>query len=529
MIAKIYSAIPDGYDGRLVEIEGTTANSLPCFNIVGMASKTITESRERVRAAIASSNLSFPTKKVTVSLAPAELQKTGSHLDLPIALAVLVLSGNLLISDLNQKLFVGELSLDGHIRPVRGTINIIEAAKSAGFTEVYIPSKNLPEALLLSGIKIIGVDSLLQLVLHLKGINPISTPVVKNTKTEETPLPKPAYCLDQIHGQAFAKRALIIALAGHHNLLISGPPGAGKTLLARTASELLPPPSLDEQIAITKIHSLSNSKFDPGPVKRPFRAPHHTSSPIAVIGGGPSATPGEISLAHHGILFLDELPEFSRAVLEALRGPLEDKTVSIARVHHRLTYPANFILIATMNPCPCGHLGDHSHPCSCTANQIQSYRNKLSGPILDRIDLVINVPRVKSSDLLPSIDTSDSPIKSPTSSPIKNPHVPNHPHPEHSAALLSIQNAVERQSKRYQSTTRHNSDLTPDELNRYAALTPDVTNFFKQAISKLDLSARAYFKVLRVARTIADLCSSDQISVSHLSEALSFRQILPEH
>lgn len=527
MIAKVYSAIPDGYDGHLVEIEGTTANSLPCFNIVGMASKTITEARERVRAAIASSDLNFPTKKVTVSLAPAELQKTGSHLDLPIALAVLVLSGNLLISDLSQKLFVGELSLNGQIRPVRGIINIIETAKSADFTEIYVPLDNLPEAQLLSGIKIIGVKSLLQLVLHLKGIKPIPPPalptVVKNTKTDTPTSSTTNYYLDQIRGQAFAKRALIIALAGHHNLLISGPPGAGKTLLARVAASLLPPPSLEEQISIAKIHSLSGTEPSLQFIKRPFRSPHHTSSPISIIGGGPSATPGEISLAHHGILFLDELPEFPRSVLEALRGPLEDKTISIARARGHSTYPADFMLIATMNPCPCGHLGDPSHPCTCTANQIQTYRHKLSGPILDRIDLIVNVSRVKNSELV----TSVRPLKS--ANQPRDSNSPHDPHPEHTAALTSITNALARQFKRYGTATRYNSTLHPSEIPSYAPLTSDTAKLLKQAISSLDLSARAYFKVLRVARTIADLYNSDQILPAHLSEALSFRQILPEY
>lgn len=527
MIAKVYSAIPDGYDGHLVEIEGTTANSLPCFNIVGMASKTITEARERVRAAIASSDLNFPTKKVTVSLAPAELQKTGSHLDLPIALAVLVLSGNLLISDLSQKLFVGELSLDGQIRPVRGIINIIETAKSADFTEVYVPLDNLPEAQLLSDIKIIGVKSLLQLVLHLKGVKPIPPPtlstVVKNTKTDMPGSSSANYYLDQIRGQTFAKRALIIALAGHHNLLISGPPGAGKTLLARIAASLLPPPSLEEQISIAKIHSLSGTELGLQFVKRPFRAPHHSSSSVSIIGGGPSATPGEISLAHHGILFLDELPEFPRSVLEALRGPLEDKTISIARACGHSTYPADFMLIATMNPCPCGHLGDPSHSCSCTANQIQTYRHKLSGPILDRIDLIVNVSRVKNSELV----TSVQPLRG--ANQPRDSNSPHDPHPEHTAALTSITNALTRQSERYGTTTRYNSTLHPNEITTYVPLAPDAAKLLKQAVSSLDLSARAYFKVLRVARTIADFDKSDQILPAHLSEALSFRQTLPEH
>lgn len=526
MIAKIYSAIPCGYDGHIVEVEGDAAKSLPAFNIVGMANKTITEARERVRSALTNSDFIFPDKKVTINLAPAELAKDGTHLDLPIALAILILSKQLLQSDTKDKLFVGELSLDGLTKPVRGIINIVEAAKNAGYEEVYVPKANLSQAQLVPNISIIGVTSLTELVLHLKGIKTIiSSPsidihTVKNTKTDSP-------TLDDIHGQDLAKRAITIAIAGRHNILFSGPPGAGKTLLAKVAANLLPPPSPSEQISITKLHSLCGIP-DEVIFTRPFRSPHHTASSVSIIGGGANSIPGEISLAHNGVLFLDEIPEFPRSVLEALRQPLEDKTITITRANHRVTYPANFMLIATMNPCPCGYLGAKGKECTCTRNQIDNYRKRISGPILDRIDMIVNVEKVQSNNLLSTI----SQVKNSQKDYDKYKNTPSVPHtnkqnsPLHNAAVNQIKQAIQRQNERYGDSLYQNGSLPSQSISVYVKMTKEAQNLLINAVNKLDLSARVYFKLIRVAQTIADLDNSAEIKVEHISEALSFRQQL---
>lgn len=504
MISKIHSAIPYGYDGKLVEVEGDMNKGLPAFNIVGMADKTINESKDRVRSALSNSGFSFPAKKVTINLAPADLAKDGSHLDLPIALSVLILSGQLLQSDVANRMFVGELSLTGELRPVSGIINIVERARDIGVSEVFVPFSNLPQAALISGVTIYGVRTLVELFLQLKkqGEPCVPAHALKPLK-KAVQRQKPAF-FDHILGQELAKRAIAVAVAGRHNILISGPPGTGKTLLAKAAASLLPEPTAEEKIAITKLESIAGIESEQITERRPFRSPHHTASATSIIGGGSQAGPGEISLAHKGVLFLDELPEFQRSVLESLRQPLEDKEITVSRANRKVTYPADFMLIATMNPCPCGYLGDPAHECNCTEMQIQNYQRKLSGPLMDRIDIYVEVERVKNEDLLKPTEVSQM--------------------WNYDVVKNTITEAVTRQATRYGRDSVYNSSLSSFEISQMSNMEPSAKKLLKSASEKLKLSARAYFKTIKVARTIADLDGSDLILNKHLAEALTYRK-----
>ncbi len=499
MVAHVLTVAPMGYEGAVVEVESDSKKGLPVIQIVGMGTKSVEEAKERVRSAITNSLLEFPAKKITINLAPADLIKEGTHYDLPIALAILISSGQLRQIEVERAVFAGELALDGTLRPIKGTINIAQAAKQAGINKIFVPATNVKQAELIADVDVIGINNLKELYLHLKE-EVVLTPSPRKQITRTQP--KIMHFLDDIHGQEQAKRALTIAVAGRHNILFTGPPGAGKTMLAKTLTGLMPPLTADEQIAVTKLHSLAGEIDGEIILERPYRSPHHTASPIALIGGGSKPRPGEISLAHLGVLFLDEIPEYPRSVLESLRQPLEDKKIVVTRAAGRIAYPADFMLVATMNPCPCGHLGDPTKECSCTTTQILAYKKRLSGPLLDRIDLIISVSRVANDVFFEQKQSKNT---------------------QHLTAVKQINNARDIQKNRFHSSTKYNSSLTSSEVHKLLQLNDDAKKLLAAAGEKLGLSARSHFKVIKVAQTIADLEGSPTIGQRHVSEALQYR------